>query len=238
MNKISILLTLLLTLMSCHNYNNQTIQQIKHLGANTTVWIGKGNSHGTGFIVKHQGVRYIATNSHVCNISNNSEIDVKTNLNETVYKVNIIIMDRDHDLCLTTVPKELRSNGLKLGIQPHELDAVHVIGFPSNNLKSYVSGVYTGERKDIAIDYPYSKKECPIKMTRHWFYQTLMCTLNILSGEITASIFGGNSGSAVLNNKGFIVGVVYASSSNTTVSNYMIPVRFLRKLIENQNKVK
>lgn len=220
-----------LTSCNMHNFNIKTPREIRSILEPNVLWIGSlSGSHGSGFISNYKGFRGIVTNSHVCEIAKNGvQLYVKTNLNEQTHRVEILHRDRSNDLCITTVPKKLRSKGLTLGMQPHEGDSIYILGFPYGNRKTFVSGEWTGE-KTITILYSYSKKECPgrFKNVISYFGKFTTCYIDILSGEITASIYPGNSGSAVVNNRGLVVGVVFAGSSNSTVSNYLVPVRKLR----------
>ena len=233
--KLGVAILLCLTVSSCHNYNTMTPKQIRTKMEPNALWVGaKNGGHGSGFIANYKGFRAIVTNSHVCQLANNNdELFVKKNLETKLRTVKVLFRDRKHDVCITTVPKVFRSSGLKLGMQPHEGDPIYVLGFPYGNRKSFVFGEWTGEQT-ITIAYSYSKKECPgrYKTIQGIFGQYSACYIDIKAGEITASTFPGNSGSAVVDNRGFIVGVLFAGSSNSTVSNYISPVRNLRKLFK------
>ena len=231
--------TVCLVLTGCHNYNIKSPKQIRNYLVPRTVWVGvPGSGHGSGSVINYHGKRYIATNAHVCNIAfNHKDIYIKSNLKEKLYKVEIVTVDRRHDICLTTVPHEFRTYGLKLGMQPHEGDDVYVLGFPYSNRKTFVFGEYTGEQT-IKVPYDYSKEDCPIDITevRSIFGLVKVCKLSMVSGEITATIYPGNSGSAVVNNRGLMVGIIFAGDRVSTVTNYMIPVRFLRELLKTLEK--
>jgi len=232
---IGTFLSLVLLTTSCHNYNTLSPKQIRNKMNYNVLWVGAINgSHGSGSIINYKGYRAIVTNSHVCQLANkNEELYVKMNLETKLEKVHVIIRDRKHDICLVTVPKTFRSFGLRLGMQPHEGDPVHVLGFPFGNRKSFVFGEWTGEQ-DITIQYNYTKKQCPgtFKTVNTLFGLYDVCFIKITAGEITASTFPGNSGSAVVDNRGLVVGTLFAGSGASTVSNYIVPVRFLKKLFK------
>ena len=219
---------------ACHNFNIKSKKQIRtHLEPNV-VHIGyEGLGHGSGFIINYNGNRFIVTNSHVCQIAVNNILEVKSNLNEDKYLVHVIKRDRLHDICITTVPKHLHGNGLYLGMMPNEGDNVFVLGFPLGNRKTFVFGEYTGE-VIIKINYSYNEKECPVKRktVRGFFGDVVVCQMEMAAGEITSPIYPGNSGSAVVNNRGLVVGVIFAGNPMSNVSNYMIGVRFLKNLLK------
>ncbi len=230
-----IIIITLMVLTSCHTSNTLTNRQIRTKMEPNVVYVGaKTGGHGSGFVANYKGFRAIVTNSHVCQLANsNDELFVKKNLETKLRKVKVLYRDRKHDVCITTVPTVFRSSGLRLGMQPHEGDSIYVLGFPFGNRKSFVFGEWTGEQS-ITIAYRYTKKQCPgrYKIINTMFGKYEACFIDMKAGEITASTFPGNSGSAVVNDRGLLVGVLFAGSNNSTVSNYIVPIRFLRSLFK------
>lgn len=162
----------------------------------------------TGFHVEVQGKVYILTNRHVCD-ANVSKIDPdKIKFGGVVER--IIIIDNQHDLCLVT---SSRDKGIKISFDPIlSMDKVYLIGHPRGLPLVVREGRIIGET-DEQHDWLDNKQ--------------------IISQQISATAYGGNSGSPVINAKGELVGVLYAGIERYPHEPLIVPraavIDFLRR---------
>lgn len=163
---------------------------------------------GSGVIVSQDG--YIVTNNHV--VSGASTIAVRTKDGES-YEAMLVATDADTDLALLKIEASgLKpivfgdSGALEVG------DVVVAIGNPLGTLGGTVTqGIISALDRDLTIDGE--------KMT---LLQT------------DASVSPGNSGGALVNDRGELVGIVNAKSSMTGVEGigFAIPSNHVKEIID------
>jgi len=154
---------------------------------------------GTGFAVD---AHTLVTNRHV--IEDTKELQVTTYDGRTI-DVTAASATAVADLAIVTTEQSIGGFSALAQEDPVEGDAITVIGYPLGGKLTTVSGVVLGSIAD------------PLGAA----LGTVMVT--------TAPVEPGSSGSPVLNEKGEVVGVIYAK--NESEQSFMVPVSLLRTLI-------
>lgn len=174
-----------------------------------------GSGSGSGVIVSSEG--YIVTNNHV--IENASEIEVILNDNSK-YTAKIVGTDPSTDIAILKVegtgfqPIPLgNSDDLKIG------EWVLAVGNPFNLTSTVTAGIVSAKARNINLLSDRSKQDViPIES----FIQT------------DAAVNPGNSGGALVNTKGELVGINTAIASQTgSYSGYSfaVPVNLVEKVM-------
>lgn len=166
---------------------------------------------GSGVIITPDG--YIATNNHV--VANGEQIEVTLNDNKT-YKAKLVGADPVTDVALLKVDAEnlpvIRfgdSDSLRLG------EWVLAIGSPFNLRSTITAGIVSAKGRAL----PDMSGEFKIES----FIQT------------DAAVNPGNSGGALVNTRGELVGINTAIASNTgsyTGYSFAVPVSIVKKVID------
>ncbi len=174
-----------------------------------------GSGSGSGVIVSSEG--YIVTNNHV--IENASEIEVILNDNSK-YSAKVIGTDPSTDIAILKIegsgfqPIPLgNSDELKVG------EWVLAVGNPFNLTSTVTAGIVSAKARNINLLSDRSKQDVlPIES----FIQT------------DAAVNPGNSGGALVNTKGELVGINTAIASQTgSYSGYSfaVPVNLVEKVM-------
>jgi len=208
----------------------------KHIIPFRALMIGN-RIYGTGFYLNFRGKTFIVTNRHICTAGQRLSTgllgmlmgvkNVSIQANDTVNK--IIHIDNRFDICILETD---RTEGLELspiGYRP--LDKITLIGFPRGVGKIIREGRIVNDEK-ICIRYrrmnllnilkrsnkialkPLTEvvtyvEKAPKKKKRVSPY-IVKC---VDSTRISALAYGGNSGSPILNERGQVIGILYAGSN-------------------------
>jgi serine protease Do len=164
---------------------------------------------GSGVIISSDG--YIITNNHV--IDNANEIEITLN-NKKKYKAELIGTDKDNDIALLKIEAEMDlpyvafadSDAIKVG------EWVLAVGNPYNLTSTVTAGIVSAKGRDLegnsAIDS---------------FIQT------------DAAVNPGNSGGALVNTRGELVGINTAISSKTgsfVGYSFAVPSNIAKKIVD------
>jgi serine protease Do len=170
---------------------------------------------GSGVLISDDG--YIVTNNHV--IKNAENLTITLNNNKT-YQAKIIGSDPNTDLALLKIDKENlpyihygNSNTLNIG------EWVLAVGNPFNLTSTVTAGIVSAKGRDINIlkNDPYTGMS-----SIESFIQT------------DAAVNPGNSGGALVNSTGELIGINTAIQSNTgsyTGYSFAIPVNIVKKVV-------
>lgn len=166
---------------------------------------------GSGVIISPDG--YIATNNHV--VANGEQIEVTLNDNKT-YKAKLVGSDPVTDVALLKIDAQGLpvipfgdSDSLRLG------EWVLAIGSPFNLRSTITAGIVSAKGRSL----PDMSGEFKIES----FIQT------------DAAVNPGNSGGALVNTKGELVGINTAIASNTgsyTGYSFAVPTSIVKKVVE------
>jgi Do/DeqQ family serine protease len=173
-----------------------------------------GEGSGSGVIVSEDG--YIVTNNHV--IQNASEIQVTLNDN-TTYDATIVGADPSTDIAVLKVnateldPMPIgNSDEVKIG------EWVLAVGNPFNLNSTVTAGIVSAKARNINIIGNQNKNIIPIES----FIQT------------DAAVNPGNSGGALVNTRGQLVGINTAIASQTgnyAGYSFAVPSRLVTKIM-------
>lgn len=164
---------------------------------------------GSGVIISSDG--YIVTNNHV--IDNANEIEITLN-NKKVYKAEMIGADPDNDIALIKIDEEklpyitfANSDNVKIG------EWVLAVGNPYNLTSTVTAGIISAKGRDLQGNGGITDS----------FIQT------------DAAVNPGNSGGALVNTRGELVGINTAISSRTGSFigySFAVPSNIAKKVIE------
>jgi S1-C subfamily serine protease len=157
---------------------------------------------GTGFAFD---AHTLITNRHV--VEDTSELQVTTYDGRTI-AVTAASVAAVADLAIITTEESIGAGAVLAQEDPVEGDAITVVGYPNGGVLTTVSGVVLGATGD------------PLGAA----LGTVLAT--------TAPVEPGSSGSPVLNERGEVVGVIYAK--NDADQSFMVPVSLLRTLLDEE----
>lgn len=175
----------------------------------------KGAGAGSGVIMSDDG--YIVTNNHV--IEGASEVEVTLNENQT-FKAEVVGTDPSTDLAVLKIQGEElphiefgNSDNVSVG------EWVLAVGNPFNLESTVTAGIVSAKGRDINILGNGPNGASAVES----FIQT------------DAAVNPGNSGGALVNTKGELIGINAAIKSNTgsyTGYSFAIPVNIVTKVVE------
>lgn len=177
-------------------------------------YIPEQRASGSGVIISDDG--YIVTNNHV--VENADELTVTLN-NKKSYPAKVIGTDPAYDLAVIKIDaKELpfllygNSDEVKIG------QWVLAIGYPLNLETTVTAGIISAKARSLGLNKG-SKNNSPVES----FLQT------------DAAVNQGNSGGALINTNGILVGINSAIASPTgyySGYSYAIPVNIVKKVVD------
>ena len=173
-----------------------------------------GSGSGSGVIVSQDG--YIVTNNHV--IQNASEIQVTLN-NSTTFDAVVVGTDPSTDIAVLKIKKSglraipiANSDDVKVG------QWVLAVGNPFNLNSTVTAGIVSAKARNINIIGSKNKEIMPIES----FIQT------------DAAVNPGNSGGALINTQGQLIGINTAIASQTgnyAGYSFAVPSRLVAKIM-------
>lgn len=200
----------------------------------------KGYSGGTGVIYRsRQNASYVLTNSHVCEVLSKEGGKVVTS--KGTYKVEKYKQAKNHDLCLVVVianlgiNTKLASSGLQFG------DYVQIAGHPYLNPITISPGSYSGTK---SIQLLVGVEACTaeeaanpdLDLLCHWF-GGIPIIKTFESGMTSALIAPGNSGSAVFNGNGEIVGLAFAGTGRGLSHSFIVPLAHIETFLREASQI-
>lgn len=173
-----------------------------------------GQGSGSGVIVSSDG--YIVTNNHV--IDNATEIEVTLNDNRK-YSATVVGTDPSTDIAVLKIEQAgLASLPLGNSDQLHVGEWVLAVGNPFNLTSTVTAGIISAKARNLNLISDRSEGVFPIES----FIQT------------DAAVNPGNSGGALVNTNGELVGINTAIASQTgSYSGYSfaVPVNLVKKVM-------
>lgn len=165
--------------------------------------------HGTGFQVNYKGRLFLVTNWHVCRHFKSVLVSNETMQIQGVS--DIIKINPTKDLCVMT---PISDYGLKIGFPQPDHFPVYTMGYPqnedaSNRVLTFRSG-YTINNYDTTLEIRGNKCLPGFKteVVQERGKEVIVCKRKFYLKNTTIQINPGASGSAVVNSKGKLVGVV------------------------------
>lgn len=238
MNKLILITTLLFSQLAfgLEITRPKTVEELKE--TSVRILNLEMNSGGTGSIYKSfDNATHILTNKHICRlIEPGGVVDYKGKQ----YLVTHYKKFEQHDLCLVRIAVNLNIN-LKIAetISKESSKAI-VSGHPSL-LPHITTAGHLSERQDIEL--LVGIKECTKEdiindpMTCGFFGG--MPVVETLDSQLISNLIKpGNSGSAVFNANGELIGVVFAGSGRDFSYGYIVPQIYLYYFLENAHRFK
>ncbi len=198
-----------------------------------------GNSGGSGTILRSsQRGSTIITNLHVCELTEAKGGYVVTNTGK--FAVQQILKDANHDLCLVYVTANLKQNskvaentpkvGSKIIVSGHPFLMPHMV--VEGHLSSVVQAhILTDVVKCTEKDYEQNEDLC------FWFGGIpVIREYNAIT--TSAIIAPGNSGSAVYNDDGEIIALVFAGTGRGMSPGILVPHEYLVSFLASEKNGK
>lgn len=197
--------------------------------------MGLEGGHGSGFVTIHKGKSYIISNRHVCNIQKDEDyMYIQYAESDVKHLVKKIKIAKEHDLCALENVRSTNFGGFKLAEKmPRIGEQVFSFGFPHGSPATMMDGEFTGE-KEIYMPKEYEKDgSCDgLEKELNTFFGTLtVCGDNYPTFQTTTTVYPGNSGSALINQKGEAIGVIFAKGG-AIVENFSVPLDYLKRFVE------
>lgn len=193
------------------------------------------SSGGTGSVFRSfDNATHILTNKHVCRLVEQGGIIEHAG---NKYDVTHYKKFPTHDLCLVRIKTGLSINTVISDVIYKRSITTYVSGHP-NLLPHIVTKGHMSDRIDIKLVVGVKKcKEGDNDIRCAWFGgKPVVKTFD--SQLISNLIKPGNSGSAVFNGKGEIVGVVYAGDSRGFSFGYIVPQIYVIFFVQNAHRYK
>ena len=199
------------------------------------------DSGGSGSIISTTANKsIILTNAHVCDVLNKSGGMVKKE-DGAKYMVTGYHKSQFHDLCAVWVAADLKSSVTLADSAPASYSEATITGHPSL-LPNVINKGSFGERK--FIDVMTGVKKCSKKNVRTEedalycaFFGIIPVIITYESVTVSAMIMGGSSGSAVLNDKGELSGVVFAGQGSGLSYAFIVPFEYVSIFLNEELRV-
>lgn len=184
----------------------------------------RGSQGGTAFIVSRSGD--IVTAYHVVqNAISISIQDAKTGVIDTA-NVTVRAIDAKRDLAILNVPALNNRNGFELKVRfPPPSEKLRVIGYPRGMPNAEISAQTIKEGPATPANSPFNVTQGPL----------LMGDIQIIPLDMT--IYGGLSGSPLIDKNGAAVGVVSGSLNEGGSFAWAIPISEVTKLLTTQQSL-
>lgn len=197
-----------------------------------------GNSGGSGVIIDtNASESIILTNSHVCLGALKKGGMVKLVSGEQ-HLVTGYVLAEEHDLCVVSVAADLK-NAIKLAeAAPISYSEALITGHPSL-MPNVITKGHFGGRQVISIIV--GVRRCtdadlnnPMVAPYCMFFGIAPIIREYESQIVTATIMRGSSGSAVLNDKNELSGLVFAGNADGLSYAYIVPYEAIRNFLNKE----
>lgn len=201
----------------------------------TSLQNSKIQGRATGFHVKAKSGNVVfVTNAHVCELANDQGLVLildKLNSKRLVPR-RVIEVYSDNDLCV--IEPLPGYDGLEVADDLSVGEPVWAIGYPLGESLNISNGrVKDFGSTTLITNIPVDQCEGPkLKKTQIqlWFFVIEVCMVTFDSVQTDIIIYGGNSGSPLLNIWGNVTGVVFAANNRTNWGR-AVPLADLNKLL-------
>lgn len=207
-------------------------EYIRDIAEDNSVRIVGMDGVGTGFHVQApNGKVYILTNKHVCNMAGPLKVEKYGDKVGVVRK--IISKYSKHDLCVMEALPGVK--GIKISSDPAQNgDHTYTIGHPRGNALNVAEGekfddkvIQLGEE----VNEAGTCNEGSLTEIPTIFGIFKICVIDRMSIQLSNPTYPGNSGSAVLNKWGRLIGVIFAGSREVENQGFAVPMTSIRDFL-------
>lgn len=190
---------------------------------------------GSGVIVLNSpSESVVLTNDHVCSVLEEKGGKIKLTNGKT-HLVTGYLTDIEHDLCLLTVAADLGQSISIASKAPELYSEAVVTGHPAL-MPNIITKGHFGGKEIIQIIVGFKKcteadKKDPEKGIFCAFFGMAPIVRNFEAQVVSATIMSGSSGSAVLNSKGELSGLVFAGNARGISYAYVVPFEAVQNFI-------
>jgi S1-C subfamily serine protease len=206
-----------------------------------------GKGRGTGWVARAKsGKKVIMTNAHICEMNPVAPIFVVYHRSKGSVRYPIkfpaiaIKKDDKQDLCMVSVPPDLKADPLPLADAVYLDSKIYIIGYPIEPLLSVSSGNIRGSTLvdnpyDIPLELCKGKKfhieTVPIEQENGETIKKTMCFLKAKFTFSDALSDHGASGSPVLDGDGDVVGVMSMIGGQARPFAIFVPLAALKEFL-------
>lgn len=235
MNKLVLILSLLFSQIAFGEVSlPKTVEELKE--TSVRIYNLEMNSGGTGSIYKSfDNATHILTNKHICRlIEPGGVVDYKNRQ----YLITHYKKFQQHDLCLVRIAVNLNVN-LKIAQTINTVSSKAIVSGHPSLLPHIVTTGHLSERQDIQLIIGI--KDCTtqdmIDNPETCYFFGGMPVIETLDSQLISNLIKpGNSGSAVFNSSGEVIGVVFAGSGRDFSYGYIVPQIYLYYFLQNAHR--
>lgn len=225
----SLCLSLLLALCVVFNENVKNYYYRDSIGQHVVrIYNMEQTSGGTGFHIQGDKGTYILTNRHICELADKQD-NVLIEHNGATIPRKVIKRYAHHDLCLVEAVAD-HEGGIDIASSDSQGEDTIVIGHPGLRQLTVSHGEFIGTEEIEMASLVLTAEECKGSVIQDFL--GLVCIEKFTTSAISNIIYGGNSGSPVVNKFGNVVGVVFAGNRNQVTDSYMVPLRYVKDFIK------
>ena len=222
---------------------SQAVKYSRHPSSFTVMITNRaGTGGGSGSVVETSpSESKILTNAHVCEGALKRG-GVVTKVDGEKHLVTGYYLSDEHDLCLVTVAADLHSKVEIADQAPSLYEEATITGHPSLMPNVINKGLFGGR---MIIEIMTGMRKCTkeeMEDPAKGFFCMLLGGLPVIksfeAATVSATIMPGSSGSAVLNSKNELSGVVFAGNSRGLSYALIVPYEAVRNFLSKEMKLK
>jgi len=207
---------------------------IRHVAEQSSVQIYGQQGTGTGIHVQlPNGKVVLLTNNHICDMG--PILDVESEGSKTLFKSHVIKQSTKHDLCvMEAVPG---AKGIKLGNEAKIGDILFTLGHPRGEALNVSVGEYFSNKIISMIEILKENQKCNgelglIPITTPQGFKILQaCRVLKPTMQLSSPTYPGNSGSAVVNKYGHLVGLIFAGNKDIENQGFAVPLSYIKEFL-------
>lgn len=235
MRKLIIGLALVIGLNACSPHSN-AYKIFQNSADKVFYMMIPGMGGGTGFLVKAKsGKVVLITNDHICHPSKTGTLDVYQDGDTVAKSMKIIKTYPELDLCVVEAPRT--DKYLEVDNSYGQIPTwAYVVGHPKLLPITITEGV-TGPATviKVAVEDEYCDQKLSHVERREvmtFFGPVQACVAAFKVRYTSARIFGGNSGSPVIDNSGRVIGVISLGANDNSAGYFVMKEDLQRVLAE------